>query len=627
MSNNSQDEPDEYEVIFDGSKSNSDQGTVEGASEAGVSETVEPPAGFIDVESETSDDFITDGTTDSGDQDIDDGIFAPVRREKPEVKKSSSLMLAVSLLAFVGVGAFVYVSNPDILSKVTNNLQGQESVTLSNESAVTDTPEASHNDEVSQNAAPNPAPDVQPVDSNVAKSDIIVPHAQTDTQPSDSPSDLLGTASPLPDSNTKTVDPAVLEPAPLAETPVVPAPTATSTAVPAVPPTMETEKLKSDQPAPVKVDAPAVHEVVTPLPDTASAIVEKLPAPTAEPVAKLSTTITSVPPSSDVIVPTNDKEDEVVDEGNTKAPQVTATPMATPTATVSPKAEPVALEKKGNSSKENTLIPDDKKPVIVTSKEEQKVLDDANLNKYFDSPNGQMLKDIPAPSMDPKKGGNQSVIIVNKKAKKTAPQPSRPADKVAIETTSLTAQIISANRAVKLGRYDAAKEMYDDLYKLNPRDGQILSGRALLLQKMGFADQAISAYEELLDIYPDNTDAIVNLAGLIRKQYPAVALNKLLDLHMKVPNNTAVTAQLGVAYADSGNYVDALRYLGDAASMDPKNALHFYNMAVISEKAGKTSQAVSYYEKALELDAIYGDGKNNIPREKIYDRLAQIRGN
>ena len=96
---------------------------------------------------------------------------------------------------------------------------------------------------------------------------------------------------------------------------------------------------------------------------------------------------------------------------------------------------------------------------------------------------------------------------------------------------------------------------------------------------------------------------------------------------MTHPNNVDVTAQLGVTYADAGNYGDALRYLGDAAAMDPKNALHFYNMAVISEKAKKPDQAVTYYEKALEVDAIYGEGHKTISKEKIYDRLAQIRGN
>src|SRR3989338_1908480 len=108
MSNNSQDEPDEYEIIFDGSKPNSDQGTVEDILEKEASDTVGPPTGFINVDPETSDDFITDGTADSGDQDIDDGIFAPARREKPQGKKTSFFLCVGGLFAFFGGCGVVY---------------------------------------------------------------------------------------------------------------------------------------------------------------------------------------------------------------------------------------------------------------------------------------------------------------------------------------------------------------------------------------------------------------------------------------------------------------------------------------------------------------------------------------
>jgi tetratricopeptide (TPR) repeat protein len=176
-------------------------------------------------------------------------------------------------------------------------------------------------------------------------------------------------------------------------------------------------------------------------------------------------------------------------------------------------------------------------------------------------------------------------------------------------------------------RYEAAKEMYENLYRINPKDEGVLSGRALVLQKMGMNEQAISAYEQLLKLYPDNIDAIVNLAGIIRKEYPAVALNKLLDLRERYPNNVFVIAQLGVTYADAGNYKEAIRSLTIAGEMDPKNALHFYNLAVIFEKESNSKEAIKNYEKALEVDSIFGEGKRLVSREKIYDRLAFLRKN
>ncbi len=269
----------------------------------------------------------------------------------------------------------------------------------------------------------------------------------------------------------------------------------------------------------------------------------------------------------------------------------------------------------------------EEKPIIVASKDEQKVIADSKLDRYFDSPGGKILKEIPAPSMNPNKGKGESIIIVSKSAHKTSAKYGK-SGPVSIEMNNqMDEKMVAANRAVLLGRYDAAKDMYDELYKLNPKDSRVLMGRAVLFQKMGDVEQASSAYEEVLKYNPDNAEAIVNLAGLIRKQYPAVALNKLLDLHQQYPNNAVVVAQLGVAYADSGNYTDAFHYLSMAASIEPTNPQHFYNMAVVAEKAGDPAKAIQNYEKALEVDAISGAGSKAISRDTIYDRLTRLRGN
>ncbi|MBL8640329.1 MAG: tetratricopeptide repeat protein [Alphaproteobacteria bacterium] len=249
---------------------------------------------------------------------------------------------------------------------------------------------------------------------------------------------------------------------------------------------------------------------------------------------------------------------------------------------------------------------------------------DEEENKIYDSPPGDLFAKMPAPSLNPQRGDNNSIIVVQKAGEAKAQKNYSDAEKVSIEATNLDRQLVAGSRAVKLGMYDAAAKIYDDLYRKNPRDIGTLMGRAILFQKTGERARAIESYEVVLELAPGNTEAIINLAGLIRKEQPAVALEKLLNLREKYPNNVAIAAQLGVTYADAGNLVDAYKYIDLAASLEPRNPLHYFNQAVVADRAGDREKAIRLYEKALEVDAIYGSGRT-IPRDQIYDRLSNLR--
>ena len=97
-----------------------------------------------------------------------------------------------------------------------------------------------------------------------------------------------------------------------------------------------------------------------------------------------------------------------------------------------------------------------------------------------------------------------------------------------------------------------------------------------------------------------------------------------MNLHEQYPGNAGVSAQIGLTQADLGHYDDALRYLGMAASVEPKNALHLFNMGIVADRKGDKAQAIKFYEQALETDAVYGGGRS-IQREQIYDRLSVLR--
>lgn len=209
-----------------------------------------------------------------------------------------------------------------------------------------------------------------------------------------------------------------------------------------------------------------------------------------------------------------------------------------------------------------------------------------------------------------------------------APKPTDPSKVVivrkAVKADTQKARVVAAQRALALGRYESALNLYSTLYKLNPRDPHVLAGRATAMQKLGRFDESILAYEELFDIDADNVEAQINMLGMMSEKYPSVALRRLKMLHEDHPENVMIVAQMGIAHGRLGSYEDAITALGMAASMEPKNAEHIYNMAVISDRGGFHAEAMDYYEQALEVDSVYG-GSRSVPRESIYERLVLLR--
>jgi Flp pilus assembly protein TadD len=186
------------------------------------------------------------------------------------------------------------------------------------------------------------------------------------------------------------------------------------------------------------------------------------------------------------------------------------------------------------------------------------------------------------------------------------------------------ALLVAANRALQLGQYDAASGMFDQLYAKNSHDPRILMGRAVTYQKLGRNQVAIEDYNQLLDISPNNQEALVNMLGLVRLQNPESALRQLVELRSKYPDNAGIAAQTGITQADIGQMDQALQSLQIAASLEPQNAQHVFNRAVVLDRMGQTEKAIKAYEDALETDSIYSGGAS-LPREQIFDRLAVLR--
>ena len=181
-----------------------------------------------------------------------------------------------------------------------------------------------------------------------------------------------------------------------------------------------------------------------------------------------------------------------------------------------------------------------------------------------------------------------------------------------------------ARAALKAGKKREAITQFNDLYKKNNTDVRVLMGLAVAQQLNGYTESAVTTYETLLEIDPDHADAMVNMISILKKENPSWALRRLRVMAEKNPRHPAIASQIGLLNAQLGNYQEAQKYLEKASSLDPKNAGHLYNLAIVADRQGGMDRAVKLYKHALQIDAIYGEGQT-IPRGSVYDRLSQIR--
>ena len=189
---------------------------------------------------------------------------------------------------------------------------------------------------------------------------------------------------------------------------------------------------------------------------------------------------------------------------------------------------------------------------------------------------------------------------------------------------SIDSRLTKARAALAQDNNSAALELFNDLHADYPKDKRILMGRAVSLHKMGQKDEALAAYEAVLNRDPKNLDALNNMLGLLKEKDPQLAVEKLQELHDAYPYQGDIAAQLGVAYGSAGQYDQALRYLNLADSLKPGSAFVMYNKSVLLDKMGRSREAASLYRQILRL-AADGEIDQSLPLESIRRRLAALQ--
>jgi tetratricopeptide (TPR) repeat protein len=200
-----------------------------------------------------------------------------------------------------------------------------------------------------------------------------------------------------------------------------------------------------------------------------------------------------------------------------------------------------------------------------------------------------------------------------------------PSDSIKVSTGTaepqLDPRLNDAYAALQSGKLDAARQIYADMVRSDPKNIQALLGAAAVAMQQNGADEASRLYFRVLDLEPRNTYAQAGIVALMGRADPAAAEAKLKQLIAREPL-ASLHFTLGNLYGDQSRWAEAQQSYFQAHHLEPGNPDYAYNLAVGLEHVGQTKLAAGFYRRAVELAQARGRAGFNVNRAQ--DRIRQL---
>lgn len=148
--------------------------------------------------------------------------------------------------------------------------------------------------------------------------------------------------------------------------------------------------------------------------------------------------------------------------------------------------------------------------------------------------------------------------------------------------------------------------------------------RGLHYHQQGDLELAEKNYRDILDVMPENANALHLLGVLLNQMQDNLAAIDLISRAIQiVPDQPIFHNNLGNAYRDSGRYEQAIACYRKALQIKPDLVETYINMGIAYYKLADLERAVSAYQKAIELkpnsaEAYYNLG-NTFKEQRLFD--------
>jgi len=167
--------------------------------------------------------------------------------------------------------------------------------------------------------------------------------------------------------------------------------------------------------------------------------------------------------------------------------------------------------------------------------------------------------------------------------------------------------------------HDKAIKIIKEGLKINDKSVDLIFRLGVLLDKTGSNKLCIEQMKKILEIEPNNADALNYIGYTYAEQ--GIKLDKALELIKKAlklkPESGYIIDSLGWVYYQKGSYDKAIHYLEKAADLTGDDPTINEHLGDAYLKKKEYEKALLYYEKALSLKH---------PKEKqLKEKITELR--
>ncbi|MGJ5628354.1 tetratricopeptide repeat protein [Nostoc sp. CALU 1950] len=159
------------------------------------------------------------------------------------------------------------------------------------------------------------------------------------------------------------------------------------------------------------------------------------------------------------------------------------------------------------------------------------------------------------------------------------------------------------------GKFSEAVTAYQGALSIQPNLAPIYNNLGYTFQQLNKLDDAIASYQKALQLKPNFAEAEVNLANALHCQGK-------LSPEQKV-QFAQLNHHLGGNRKKAGDLKTATTYYRQALVLQPEFAIAHYNLGVVLQAQGESDEAMSCYQKALDIDPSDSSLYKTLCRQKL----------